>query len=235
VPVRGEAAAGIRRAFVAPPGRLLLSADYSQIELRLLAHLSGERALLDAFARGGDVHALTAQVGRRSHGAAAAVCPRWRTPASVLRPRLRLQRLRSACAVRRAHTRAAPRPPAAQMLLGKGGGAVSPAERRLGKLVNFGVVYGMGARALAQAAGVDLGAARSFLAAYQRLYPSAFEFMERCKLQAVVQGSVAVRRRQGPGRPGGSAAPPLLPPLVPPPAPANWASHSPGGGGAPAS
>jgi DNA polymerase I-like protein with 3'-5' exonuclease and polymerase domains len=56
----------------------------------------------------------------------------------------------------------------------------------------------MGARGLAQAAGVDLAAAKSFLAAYQRLYPSAFEFMEHCKLQAVVQGLVAVRRRRRP-------------------------------------
>jgi DNA polymerase I len=48
------------RAFVAPPGRLLVAADYSQIELRLLAHLSGDEALLETFRRGEDIHRATA-------------------------------------------------------------------------------------------------------------------------------------------------------------------------------
>src|SRR5207247_1409877 len=56
---RGEA---IRRAFVAAPGWLLLTADYSQIELRLLAHLSGDPAFLHAFAQGGDIHRQTAAI-----------------------------------------------------------------------------------------------------------------------------------------------------------------------------
>jgi len=56
---RGEA---IRRAFVAPPDAVLLTADYSQIELRLLAHLSGDSAFVDAFARGGDIHRQTAAI-----------------------------------------------------------------------------------------------------------------------------------------------------------------------------
>jgi DNA polymerase-1 len=50
----------VREAFVAPPGRLIASADYSQIELRIMAHLSGDAALLKAFAEGLDVHRATA-------------------------------------------------------------------------------------------------------------------------------------------------------------------------------
>jgi DNA polymerase-1 len=60
IPVRGEEGRKIRRAFVAPEGRLLLSADYSQIELRVLAHLSGDPVFCDAFARDEDIHLRTA-------------------------------------------------------------------------------------------------------------------------------------------------------------------------------
>ncbi len=60
IPVRSPEGRGIRAAFIAEPGFVLLSADYSQIELRVLAHLSGEPALLTAFEKGEDVHALTA-------------------------------------------------------------------------------------------------------------------------------------------------------------------------------
>ena len=60
IPVRTEAGLAIRRAFVAAPGCVLVAADYSQIELRLLAHLSGDEALLETFRRGEDVHRATA-------------------------------------------------------------------------------------------------------------------------------------------------------------------------------
>jgi DNA polymerase-1 len=62
IPVRTPRGEAIRRAFVAPPGHLLLTADYSQIELRLLAHLSGDPAFVEAFERGGDIHRQTAAV-----------------------------------------------------------------------------------------------------------------------------------------------------------------------------
>ncbi len=60
IPVRTEAGRAIRKAFVAPPGRLLVAADYSQVELRLLAHLSGDAALIETFRRGEDIHRATA-------------------------------------------------------------------------------------------------------------------------------------------------------------------------------
>jgi DNA polymerase-1 len=60
IPVRTEQGREIRRAFVSSPGNLLVGADYSQIELRLLAHMSGDAAMIDAFLSGVDIHARTA-------------------------------------------------------------------------------------------------------------------------------------------------------------------------------
>jgi DNA polymerase I len=60
IPIRTELGREIRAAFIAEPGHVLLSADYSQIELRLLAHFSGDPLLVEAFRRGDDIHALTA-------------------------------------------------------------------------------------------------------------------------------------------------------------------------------
>jgi DNA polymerase-1 len=60
IPVRGELGREIRRAFTAPPGHLLLAADYSQIDLRALAHLSGDRELINAFQNDDDIHTATA-------------------------------------------------------------------------------------------------------------------------------------------------------------------------------
>src|SRR5690348_6255210 len=62
IPIRTERGEAIRRAFIASPGCVLLTADYSQIELRLLAHLSGDPLLVEAFERGGDIHRQTAAV-----------------------------------------------------------------------------------------------------------------------------------------------------------------------------
>ncbi|ENJ1741635.1 DNA polymerase I [Vibrio parahaemolyticus] len=60
IPIRNEEGRRIRQAFVAPAGYKILAVDYSQIELRIMAHLSGDQALLDAFRDGKDIHAATA-------------------------------------------------------------------------------------------------------------------------------------------------------------------------------
>src|SRR5690606_463399 len=60
IPIRSEEGRRIRKAFVADPGNVLLAADYSQVELRIMAHLSNDPGLQDAFKRGLDVHRSTA-------------------------------------------------------------------------------------------------------------------------------------------------------------------------------
>jgi DNA polymerase-1 len=60
IPIRTELGRAIRGAFVADPGHVLISADYSQIELRVLAHMAGDETLISAFKRGDDIHAQTA-------------------------------------------------------------------------------------------------------------------------------------------------------------------------------
>ena len=60
IPIRSALGRQVRRAFIAGPGRVLLAADYSQVELRILAHICGDPGLLSAFQRGEDIHATTA-------------------------------------------------------------------------------------------------------------------------------------------------------------------------------
>ena len=135
IPIRTAFSRQVRQAFLPKPGWQLISADYSQIELRILAHLCGEPLLLDAYNRGDDVHGLTAQV-----------------------------------------------------LLDKK--EVSAEERRLGKTINFGVIYGMGPQRFARATGVSRAEAQEFLDRYHSRYPRVFAFLEHQERLALSQGYV---------------------------------------------
>jgi DNA polymerase-1 len=154
IPIRTEFSRRIRKAFLPEAGWQLISADYSQIELRILAHLSGEEVLVEAYRTGDDVHALTA--------------------------RLLLDR--------------------------EPGAAVSADERRLGKTINFGVVYGMGAQRFARETGVSQAEAKDFLSRYKQRYPRVFAFLELQERLALSQGFVETilgRRRPFAFDPGG--------------------------------
>jgi DNA polymerase-1 len=151
IPVRTEFSRRIRKAFLPQEGWQLISADYSQIELRILAHLSGEEALVEAYRTGDDVHALTAR-----------------------------------------------------LLLDKD--TITPDERRLGKTINFGVVYGMGAQRFARETGVSQAEAKDFLSKYKQRYPKVFAFLELQERLALCQGYVETilgRRRPFAFDPGG--------------------------------
>ncbi len=82
IPMRSPQGREIRRAFVAPEGRVLVGADYSQIELRVMAHLSGDPNLIEAFRSGEDVHASTA---RKVFGVTGELDPALRARAKVRR------------------------------------------------------------------------------------------------------------------------------------------------------
>jgi DNA polymerase I len=149
IPMRTAQGRAIRRAFVAPQGRVLIGADYSQIELRVMAHLSGDPNLIAAFESGEDVHANTA---RRVFG----------IPDGPLAPELRAR----------------------------------------AKIVNFGVMYGMGARSLSQQMGIGLGEAQEFIRNYFRVYARMREFLDQTIEQARVRGYVQTllgRRMPMPG------------------------------------
>ena len=135
IPVRTKFSRRIRKAFLPQEGWQLLSADYSQIELRILTHLSGEEVLQEAYRSGDDVHALTAR-----------------------------------------------------LLLNKD--EVSPDERRLGKTINFGVIYGMGAQRFARETGVSQSEAKDFLSLYKQRYPKVFAFLELQERLALSKGYV---------------------------------------------
>ena len=82
IPVRKPSGAALRQMFAAAPGRVLVDADYSQIELRLLAHLSGDETMLRTFREGGDIHAATA--ARVYHVPEAEVTPAMRSYAKAV-------------------------------------------------------------------------------------------------------------------------------------------------------
>ena len=151
IPIRTEFSRRIRKAFLPQEGWSLISADYSQIELRILTHLSGEEVLVEAYRNGDDVHALTAR-----------------------------------------------------LLLDKT--EVTPDERRLGKTINFGVIYGMGAQRLARETDLSQSQAKEFLTLYKQRYPKVFAFLELQERLALSRGYVETilgRRRPFPFDPNG--------------------------------
>jgi DNA polymerase-1 len=151
IPIRTVFSRRIRKAFLPQEGWSLISADYSQIELRILTHLSGEEVLVQAYNDGDDVHALTAR-----------------------------------------------------LLLEKD--EVTPEERRLGKTINFGVIYGMGAQRLARETDLSGAQAKEFLSKYKQRYPKVFAFLELQERLALSRGYVETilgRRRPFPFDPNG--------------------------------
>jgi DNA polymerase I len=144
IPVRTALGREIRKAFVADGSGFgiggptaLLSADYSQIELRVLAHVTGERALREAFQKGEDVHTL-----------------------------------------------------AAARLYGVPPEEVSAEMRRVGKMLNYGVIYGMTGYRLALEAGIDRKEATRFVKRHGEQYPAVRAYVERTLREAEEKGYV---------------------------------------------
>ncbi len=137
IPIRTEEGRKIRGAFVAEDGYQLLSADYSQIELRVLAHMAGIEALKAAFAKDIDVHAATAS-----------------------------------------------------QMFGVPVEGMDPQLRRSAKMINYGIIYGIGAFGLAQRLGIEFSDAKQYIDAYFEQYPGIRDYMERAKEEARRQGYV---------------------------------------------
>jgi DNA polymerase-1 len=136
IPVRTEAGRKIRTAFVAgAPGWKMIIADYSQIELRVLAHMSRDELLLSAFERDMDIHAETA-------------------------------------------SRLFAVPPS----------EVSAEMRRMAKVVNFGIVYGMGYYGLSSRLGISMEEATTYIDTYFDTYAGVREYRDRCIAEATEKG-----------------------------------------------
>ena len=143
IPIRTEFSRQIRKAFLPESGWLMVSADYSQIELRILAHLSQEPVLIEAYQNNRDVHTVTAQ-----------------------------------------------------LLFEKE--EITPDERRFGKTINFGVIYGMGAIKFGKSMGKSAADGKKFIERFNQRYSKVFEFLEKVKKEAIALGYVSTilgRRR----------------------------------------
>jgi DNA polymerase-1 len=148
IPIRTELGREIRSAFVAEPGARLISADYSQIELRILAHVSGEPKLREAFERGEDIHTATAAE-----------------------------------------------------VLGVEPAKLTPGERSIAKMINFGIVYGISAFGLSENLEIPREQAQEYIDAYLARFPFVQDFIQRTIEQAERDGyvtSLLGRRRPVP-------------------------------------
>src|SRR5207249_5264423 len=138
IPIRTELGQRIRRAFRAGrPRHLLFAADYSQIELRIAAHLSEDPNMMAAFAAGHDIHTATAS--------------------RVFKVPLE---------------------------------AVTPDQRRLAKVANFGSIYGQGEYGLSQQLGITGDVAREFLGQYWSTYARLREYLDDVRRKAREEGFV---------------------------------------------
>ncbi|RAL24008.1 DNA polymerase I [Lujinxingia litoralis] len=135
IPIRTDRGREIRRAFIADEGHLLLAADYSQIELRIMAHLSGDPVLLEAYHNGQDIHALTAS-----------------------------------------------------QIFDVALDTVTSEQRRAGKTINFGVMYGMGPRRLARDLDISMPEAKSYIDNYFERYKGVAAYFEKLVADAVETG-----------------------------------------------
>lgn len=145
IPIRTDLGRKIRGAFIAEPGYLLLSADYSQIELRIMAHISQDREFLDAFHHGEDIHTRTAA-----------------------------------------------------LVFGIFPEMLTPDHRRLAKVINFGVMYGMGAHSLSEQLGITHAEAKRYIDHYFATHPGIQAYMEKTVREAAETGYVTTllgRRR----------------------------------------
>ena len=133
IPIRTEMGRQVRKAFMAEgaPDWLLFSADYSQIELRVLAHLSQDPGLLEAFRRGEDIHSSTASL-------------MFDVPLND----------------------------------------VVADQRRIAKVLNFGVIYGLSAHGISQQTGFSREEGASFIEAYFAKYPGISDYLEQVKVKA---------------------------------------------------
>lgn len=137
IPVRTAEGRRIREAFIASPGHRIVSADYSQIELRIMAHISGDASLLRAFSQGEDIHRATAA---EVFGV---------TPLEV-----------------------------------------NSDQRRIAKVINFGLIYGMSAFGLASNLGITRDAAKLYIDRYFARYPGVAQYMEDTRAAAKEKGYV---------------------------------------------
>jgi DNA polymerase-1 len=137
IPVRASLGQQIRKAFVADKNFLILAADYSQIELRIAAHLSGDKEMIEAFRCRKDFHT---------------------------------------------HTAAA--------VFGVPENKVTSEMRRLAKVVNFGIIYGMGPASLAESTAMPFAEAQDFISQYFTLYKGIYEYIEQTKALARSLGYV---------------------------------------------
>ena len=137
IPIKTPDGRKIREAFVAPKDHMILSADYSQIELRIMAHLSKDEGLIKAFKNNEDVHIITAS--------------------EIFNCKIQ---------------------------------SVTTEQRRYAKVINFGLIYGMGIYGLAKNLNIERAAAQNYIERYFTKYPYVRQYMEHTKEEARRNGYV---------------------------------------------